>query len=178
MEKATNGQFREFIGKLLVKGSDEKVAQIDKTKIQKVIDSLSSNDSTVFENFINFINNEGCLLVDGFISKVFKKTSTINYERKINSFMIREKSLLDFFKPIIRRENELKNPEPFLNDISLLKNVNGQYLDVSSKKISFTVYRFISNLTHKQILSKSCDIGIKKSNTYFEGLSEEPGFRP
>ena len=51
MEKATNGQFREFIGKLLVKGSDAKIALLDRTKIQNAIDSLSSSDY-VFNNFI------------------------------------------------------------------------------------------------------------------------------
>ncbi len=61
METATNGQFREFIGKLLVKGSDERVARIDKTKIQNAVNSLSSNEDTVFDNFIRFINN-GCNL--------------------------------------------------------------------------------------------------------------------
>lgn len=60
MEKATNGQFREFIGKLLVKGSDEKVALIDKTKIQNAVNSLSSDD-VVMNSFIRFINN-GCAL--------------------------------------------------------------------------------------------------------------------
>ena len=57
MEKATNGQFREFVGKLLVKGSDEKVATIDKTKIQRAINSLS-NEEKVMENLIMFINND------------------------------------------------------------------------------------------------------------------------
>ncbi len=61
MEKAKNGQFREFIGKLLVKGSDETVALIDKTKIQNAINSLSSADDTVMDNVVRFINN-GCRL--------------------------------------------------------------------------------------------------------------------
>ncbi len=61
MGKATHGQSNEFIGKLLVKLSDEKIAQIDKQKIQKVIDSLTSKDDTVIDNFIRFINN-GCRL--------------------------------------------------------------------------------------------------------------------
>lgn len=59
MEKATNGQFREFIGKLLVSGNDEKVALIDKSKIQNSINLLSSKDEVIIDNFIRFVNN-GC----------------------------------------------------------------------------------------------------------------------
>ena len=71
MEKASNGQFRELIGKLLVKGSDERVATIDKTKIQNAVNLLSkSEDETVIENFIKFINNDcqmEMLLANAFI---------------------------------------------------------------------------------------------------------------
>jgi len=70
MEKATRGQFCEFIGKLLVKVKDEKVTEIDKIKIQEAIDSLSSEEATVLDKFISFINN-GCqpttVLVNSFI---------------------------------------------------------------------------------------------------------------
>ena len=63
MEKATNGQFREFIGKILVKGSDEMIASINKEKIQSCINSLSSED-VVMKNLVTFINNDGKVIVD------------------------------------------------------------------------------------------------------------------
>ena len=62
MEKATNGQFREFFGKLIVKVNDEKIAITDKVKIQSAINALSSTtDDYVTDNVIRFINN-GCRL--------------------------------------------------------------------------------------------------------------------
>lgn len=61
MVEATQGQAREFIGRLLVSLNDEKIAQIEKQKIQKIIDSLTSKDDTVIDNLIRFINN-GCRL--------------------------------------------------------------------------------------------------------------------
>ncbi len=56
MEIAKRSQFCELIGKLLVKTNDEKVSLIDKTKIQNVIDSLSSGDDVV-DSLIKFIND-------------------------------------------------------------------------------------------------------------------------
>ena len=58
MESAKSSQFREFIGKLLVKGSDENIAKIDKTKIQNALIALTSADSVAFNNVIAFINND------------------------------------------------------------------------------------------------------------------------
>ncbi len=60
METASRGQFCEFIRKLLVRVNDDKVKNIDKTKIQNAINSLNSED-VVIDNLIRFINN-GCRL--------------------------------------------------------------------------------------------------------------------
>lgn len=59
MKSASNGQFRELIGKLLVKGNDEKIIKINDEKIQPIINALSSKDESdrCFENFVHFINN-------------------------------------------------------------------------------------------------------------------------
>ncbi len=65
MEKASRGQFCEFIGKLLVLMNDEKVGALDKTKIQKLINSLSSGDGMVIENVIRFLNNDCRLQIIG-----------------------------------------------------------------------------------------------------------------
>lgn len=170
MEKATNGQFREFVGKLLVKGSDGKVALIDKTKIQNAINSLSSAEDTVFENLVRFINNGCRLLVDGFVSKLFQKTNTIKVEKNLESFTVKENSVKDFLKTVIKREKELKNPEPYI-DNDLWNYFNGKTIPGFIEDLVSTIYRFLVNLTHGQILEEAESTGIKKVYTYLEGLS-------
>lgn len=170
MEKATNGQFREFVGKLLVKGSDEKVALIDKTKIQNAINSLSSAEDTVFENLVRFINNGCRLLIDGFVSKRFQKTNVIKIEKNAKSFTVKENSVKDFLKIVIKREKELKNPEPYV-DNDLWNYFNGKTILGFTEDLVSTIYRFLVNLTHKQILDEAESTGIKKVYTYLEGLS-------
>jgi len=60
MEKASIGQLHDFFGKLLAKCNEDKIAKIDKTKIQPAISLLNaSTDDTIVDNFIRFINN-GC----------------------------------------------------------------------------------------------------------------------
>lgn len=170
MEKATNGQFREFVGKLLVKGNDENVAKIDKTKIQNAINSLSSAEDTVFENFVRFINNGYRLLVDGFVSKLFQKTNTIKIEKNPKSFTVKENSVRDFLKSVIKREKELKNPDPYI-DNDLWNYFNGKTILGFNEDLVSTIYRFLVNLTHGQILDEAENTGIKKVYTYLEGLS-------
>jgi len=169
MEKATNGQFREFVGKLLVKGSDEKVALIDKTKIQNAIDSLSQ-DEIVMKNFIKFINNGCRLQVDGFVSRIFEKTNVIKVAKNPNSFKIKESSIRDFIRPIIKREEELKNPEPSI-DNDLWNYFSGKTVPGISEDFSSTIYRFLSRLTHEQILEEAENTGIKKVYSFLEGFS-------
>ncbi|TSD02914.1 MAG: hypothetical protein Athens071416_433 [Parcubacteria group bacterium Athens0714_16] len=77
MEKATNGQFREFIGKILVKGSDEIISSIDKEKIQSCINSLSSEE-TVLKNLVTFINSGGKVIVSG--SKIIQIDRSIPFD--------------------------------------------------------------------------------------------------
>lgn len=170
MEKATNGQFREFVGKLLVKGSDEKVALIDKTKIQNAINSLSSAEDTVFENLVRFINNGCRLLVDGFVSKLFEKTNTIKVEKNPKSFTVKENSVKDFLKPVIKREKELKNPDPSI-DNDLWNYFSGKTIHGFTEDLVSTIYRFLVNLTHRQILEEAENTGVKKVYSYLEGLS-------
>lgn len=171
MEKAaTNGQFREFVGKLLVKGSDEKVALIDKTKIQNAINSLSSAEDTVFENLVRFINNGCRLLVDGFVSKLFQKTNTINVAKNPKSFTVKENFVKDFLKSVIKREKELKNPDPYV-DNDLWGYFKNKTIPGFTEDLVSTIYRFLVNLTHRQILDEAENTGIKKVYTYLEGLS-------
>jgi len=169
-EKATNGQFREFVGKVLVKGNDENVAKIDKTKIQNAINSLSStSEDTVFENLVRFINNGCRLLVDGFISKLFQKTTTIKVAKNPKSFTIKENSVKDFLKLVIKREKELKNPKPYI-DRDLWYYFNGKTIPGFIEDLVSVIYRFTVNLTHRQILDEAESTGIKKVYTYLEGL--------
>lgn len=136
MEKTTNGQF-EFVRKLLA------------------INTLSSAEDTVFENFVRFINNECRLLVDGLVSKLLQKASVINkVENNPKSFRIEENSVKDFLQSVVKREKELKNLDPYLdNDL-------WNYFKTST-------YQF---LTQRQILSEAEKTGIKK--VYLEGLSK------
>ena len=169
MEKATNGQFREFVGKLLVKGSDEKVAQIDKTKIQDAINSLSSDD-VVVSNFIRFINN-GCRLeTDSFVSDLFLKTNTITVAQNPKSFKVKESSVMDFLKPIFKREKELGNIDPLI-DNDIWNYFNGKVIHGFEKDFTSTVYRFLKLLTHDKILTEAENTGIKKVYSFLEGLS-------
>ncbi|MCX6753892.1 MAG: hypothetical protein NTV03_02460 [Candidatus Nomurabacteria bacterium] len=170
MEKASNGQFREFVGKLLVKGNDENVAKIDKTKIQNAINSLSSAEDTVFENLIRFINNGCRLLVDGFVSKLFQKTNTIKVAKNPKSFTVKENSVRDFLKPVIKREKELKNPDPYV-DNDLWNYFKDKTIPGFIEDLVSIIYRFLVNLTHGQILDEAENTGIKKVYTYLEGLS-------
>jgi len=170
-EKATNGQFREFVGKVLVKGNDENVAKIDKTKIQNAINSLSStSEDTVFENLVRFINNGCRLFVDVFVSKLFQKTTTIKIAKNPKSFTVKENSIKNFLKLVIKREKELKNPKPYI-DKDLWDYFYGETIPGFTKDLATTIYRFLVNLTHKQILDEAENTGIKKVYTYLEGLS-------
>jgi hypothetical protein len=131
MEKATNGQFRELIGKFLVKGSDEKVALINKKKIQTAINSLSSEDNTVIDNFIHFINNSCRLNVvmgDNFIvGDVFRHRGGEGYihmylgDNAQNGLFKPAKDRIIAINPIIGKLCEYVLPEN-MNDTVIQKN--------------------------------------------------------
>ena len=91
MEKATNGQFREFVGKLLVSGNDEKISKIDKTKIQNAIDSFSRGGA-VMDCFIDFINN-GCQVVDKTVKRALKNLTLLCkiIVPKVEAFVVGDK---------------------------------------------------------------------------------------
>lgn len=168
MEKATNGQFREFVGKLLVKGNDENVAKIDKTKIQTIINSLSSAEDTVFENLVRFINN-GHLLY-GFVSKLFQKANVIKVKKNPKSFVVDKNFIKEFFEPVVKREKELKNHNPYI-DNDLWKYFKGKTIFGFTEDLVSTVFRLIVHLNQDQILKEAESAGIKKVYSYMEGLS-------
>jgi hypothetical protein len=124
----------------------------------------------VFENFIRFINNGCRLIVDGFISELFQKTNYVNIKKNPTSFTVGEKSVMNFLKQVIKREKDLKNPDPFI-DNDLWNYFEGKTISGILEDFISVIYRFTVNLTHNQILDEAENTGIKKIYTYLEGLS-------
>lgn len=128
MKSASNGQFRELIGKLLVKGNDEKITKIHDEKIQPIINFLSSKDESdrYFENFIRFINNGFNLQIignheidtNGTPSLPFNGATIEHHEKS-------GKMILDFSKVSLYLSEKQKNGSIMGNDLRKeLKNKN------------------------------------------------------
>ena len=105
-----------------------------------------------------------------FVSKLFQRTKTFTISKNPESFTIDEDSVKEFLKKIIKREMNLKNPTPFI-DNDLWRYFNGKTVSGILKNFTTTIYRFLSNLTHQQILEEAETTGIKKVHSYLEGLS-------
>jgi hypothetical protein len=171
MGKATVGQFHDFFGRFLALMGIEQVEKISKEKIQEVINLLSGlNKMEIVDEFIRFINNGCHLIIDGFVSKVFKKTNIINIPKNSKSFIVRENSVINFLKPVLKREKELENPDPYI-DNDLWKYFDGKTVPGIPVDLTSVIYRFLVNLNHGQILDEATRFGIMKFYTYLEGLS-------
>lgn len=105
-----------------------------------------------------------------FVLKVFRKTNVVNVAKNSKSFKVNEKSVMNFLESVIKREKELKNPNPCI-DNDLWSYFNDKLIPGFLKDFSSTIYRFIVDLTHKQILNESENLGIKKVYSYIEALS-------
>ncbi len=171
MEPTTNGQFRGLIGKLLVKGSDEKIAKIIKTKIQNAILELDNENDTIFDSFVGWINNDCKLqkVVSSFSSLLLLKTVSLKIGGQKGNFKPTESSVKNFLKKVFEREAELGNPTPSI-DGDIWGWFSGKVMPGFQKFIT-TVYRFIKNLTHRQILEEAERTEVKKIYTYLEALS-------
>lgn len=104
------------------------------------------------------------------IPKVFKKTTVVNITKSPKTFEIQEKSVMNFLEPIIKREKELKNPTPIIDRDFWIYFNNCISLGFV-KDFSSTIYKFIVNLTHRQIIEEADNLGIKKVYSYLEALS-------
>jgi hypothetical protein len=127
-------------------------------------------------NFANFLKNEEKkekflkLLEDckEFTSNIFQKTITISVSFSDDIFTITENSVKNLLKEVLTREAEKGNLGPYIdNDIwGWFKNESIQFFG----NFSFTVYRFLSNLTHGQILEEAEKTGVKKIYTWLEAF--------
>lgn len=104
------------------------------------------------------------------VSKVFKKTTVVNVAKNPKSFKIQEKSVMNFLELVIKREKELKNPTPYV-DNDIWKYFKDQVIPGFVKDFSSVICRFLENLTHKQILDEAENLGIKKVYSFLEALS-------
>ncbi len=105
-----------------------------------------------------------------FVSRFFQKTNVIKITKNPEVFIVGRNSVMDFLEPVIEREKELKNSEPYI-DNCLWNYFNNKMIPGFIEDMSSTIYRFLVNLTHKQILDEAKNTGIKKVYTYLEGLS-------
>jgi hypothetical protein len=105
-----------------------------------------------------------------FVSKFFQKTNVINITKSPGLFMIGENPVMSFLEPVIRREKESGSPDPYI-DNDLWNYFKGKIIPGFLIDFTSVIYRFLVNLTHKQILDEAETTGIKKVYTYLEGLS-------
>ncbi len=108
--------------------------------------------------------------VKEFVSKLFQKTKTLTIPKSPELFTVSEDTVMTFLKSVLEREARLKNVVPFI-DKDLWNYFNGKTVLDIPKGFITVVYRFIPNLTHKQILEEAENTGIKKVYSYLEGLS-------
>lgn len=105
-----------------------------------------------------------------FVSKLFEKSKVLVISKNPESFTIDENSVNEFLKKVVKREISLKNPTPFI-DKDLWRYFSSKIVSGILKNFTTVIYRFLSNLTHRQILEEAENTGIKKVYSYLEGLS-------
>ena len=107
--------------------------------------------------------------ISGFVSELFQKTDAITvYPHP--SFHVNKNSVMNFLEPVIAREKDLKNPDiSFDNDI--WNWFDGEIVNAIVLNLYVAVYRFIKNLTNRQILDEADRVRVKKVYSYLEALS-------
>lgn len=137
--------------------------------------ALKKNDGTFFLQLEKFFKlsskkrNEIFGIEEVYESKLFQKTNTISISENLKPFTVSGDAVMVFFGLILEREAKLKNPNP-----SIDSDIWGYFKNKTIpgfKSFTTTVYRFLSNLNHGQILQEAENTGIKKIYTFFEGLS-------
>ena len=137
--------------------------------------ALKKNDGTFFLQLEKFFKlsskkrNEIFRIEEVYESKLFQKTNTISISENPEPFTINGDAVMVFLGLIIEREAKLKNPDP-----SIDSDIWGYFKNktvLGFKGFTTTVYRFLSNLNHRQILEEAENTGIKKIYTFLEGLS-------
>lgn len=168
---ASSGQVSAFLAKLLVTYNEEFASTTDGEQIQKAIDE--KDGKRIVKNLVRFINNGCNMVVNGakIISNLFQKTTTttISRSRSPRDFTINKDSVMKFLQSVMTRETERGNPTPSIDndiwDYFLNQTVPGVL-----RKITTVVYRFLSKLSHGQILEEAENLGIKRIYSYLEAF--------
>lgn len=103
------------------------------------------------------------------ISNLFQKTTTITILRSPKDFTINRDSVMKFFQSVMTREAEKGNPAPSI-DNDIWNYFLNQTVPGIMRKITTVVYRFLSQLSHLQILEEAENLGIKRIHSYLEAL--------
>lgn len=103
-----------------------------------------------------------------FESNILEKTSTLSID--FNSFLINEDSVRNFFKPVVIREGEKKNPNLSISK-NLWKYFQNELICINNGSFFVSIYRLLNAFSHEEILQESERKGIKKIYNYFEAIS-------
>ena len=117
-----------------------------------------------YKTIVDFLKKGG-----KFVSKIFRKTTVLSIKQDTKEFTVNESSVMEFLGSIIERERELKNPTPWI-DNDIWNYFINKVIPGIIKDFTMTIYRFITSLTHKQILDEAEKMGIKKVYSFLEGL--------
>lgn len=125
---------------------------------------LSPKEKTVLEKFIA----EVARIARGFMSDLFRFDVTRTVEPAPQTFTINQKMIeKDFFAPIKEREEKASNPEPWL-DPDTWKYWDGMLAQGFSEKVTFSIYRFLKQLSHRAVLDEGEKQMIKKVYSFTE----------
>lgn len=166
---ATSGQVIAWLAKILVTYNEEFASATDGEQIQNAIDG--KDGKRVVKNLVRFINNGCNMVVNGakIISNLFQKTTVVTIPRSPKDFVINEDSVTKSLQSIMTREAEKGNPTPSIDN-----DIWNYFLDQTVpgvlRKITTVVYRFLSMLSHQQILEEAENLGIKRIYSYMEAL--------
>lgn len=126
------------------------------------------NNMTKVE-LLKFLGEKITQKISKFISSLFLKTISLNIVGRKESFTVSENSVKDLLKKVFERELKIKKPTPYV-DNNIWSWFLGKIIP-GFKNFSSTIYRFLQNLTHRQILAEAEKTGVKKIYSYFEALS-------
>ena len=168
-EAATSGQVIALLAKILVTYNQEFASATDGEQIQNAIDE--KDGKRVVKNLVHFINNGCNMVVNGakVISSLFLKTKTVTISRSPKNFIINKDSVMEKLQSIMIKEAEKGNPIPFI-DSDIWNYFIDQTVPGVMRKITTVVYRFLSQLSHQQILEEAENLGIKRIYSYLEAL--------
>ncbi|MES2930467.1 MAG: hypothetical protein V4665_01650 [Patescibacteria group bacterium] len=125
-------------------------------------DGLTDPEKNLLQKFIAEVARKA----KGFISELFGFDKTRTAKSRPEEFIISKESVEeDFFQPIREREASAGNIVPWLDE-DIWKFWKGKKVPGFLVDIIFSIYRFLKNLTHRQILEEGEKQEIKKIYSY------------